>query len=93
MGARHACEGPRGGRFGTYCTAQVRRTAAIASAIEAMAALGCPLMQSGTGFGVGGAGDGAFAYIDATAVLGMIVEPIEPPSSLPPPDSIWPQGS
>ena len=34
-----------------------------------------------------------FAYIDATAALGMIVEPIEPPSSLPPPDSIWPPGS
>ena len=62
----------------------------VAQAIEAMAALGYPLMQSGTGFGVGGDGDGAYAYIDTTAALGLIVEAIEQPSSLPPPDAIWP---
>ena len=65
----------------------------VAAAIDAMTALGCPLMQSGSGFGVGGEGDGAYAYIDATATLGVIVEPIEPPSSLPPPDAIWPSSS
>jgi catechol 2,3-dioxygenase-like lactoylglutathione lyase family enzyme len=65
----------------------------VPQVIASMAALGCPLMQSGSGFGVGGDGDGAYAYIDATAVLGMIVEPIEQPSSLPPPDAIWPQGA
>jgi hypothetical protein len=55
-----------------------------------MAELGYPLMQSGRGFGVGGDGDGAYAYIDTTAALGLIVEAIEQPSSLPPPDAIWP---
>jgi methylmalonyl-CoA/ethylmalonyl-CoA epimerase len=62
----------------------------VAQAIEAMAELGYPLMQSGRGFGVGGDGDGAYAYIDTTAALGLIVEAIEQPSSLPPPDAIWP---
>jgi len=61
----------------------------VAKVIESMAAIGCPLMQFGTGFGVGGEGDGTYAYIDATAALGLIVEPIEQPSSLPPPDAIW----
>ena len=65
----------------------------VAQAIEAMAALGYPVMQSGSGFGAGGDGDGAYAYIDTIAALGVIVETIEQPSSLPPPDAIWPAGS
>ncbi len=62
----------------------------VPQAITEMEALGYPAIQIGTGFGAGGAGDGAFAYFDATATLGMIVETVEPPSSLPPPDSTWP---
>ena len=65
----------------------------VADAIASLTALGCPLVQAGYGFGVGGEGDGAYAYVDATATLGMIVEPIEQPSSLPPPDAIWRPGA
>lgn len=65
----------------------------VAQAVESMAELGCPVMQAGTGFGARGDGDGAYAYIDATAALGVIVEPIEQPSSLPPPDAIWLAGA
>jgi methylmalonyl-CoA/ethylmalonyl-CoA epimerase len=65
----------------------------LAEVVEAMAELGYPVMQSGRGFGVDGDRDGAYAYIDMTAALGVIVEPIEQPSSLPPPEAIWPAGS
>jgi methylmalonyl-CoA/ethylmalonyl-CoA epimerase len=61
----------------------------LTAATEAMAALGYAEIQSGTGFGTLGAGDGGYAYYDAAAALGIVVEAIEQPSKLPPPDRIW----
>jgi methylmalonyl-CoA/ethylmalonyl-CoA epimerase len=61
----------------------------VEQATASMQALGCPAMQSGECFGA--AGDGAYAYYDATPILGLIVEAAEPPKSgLPPPQSLWP---
>jgi methylmalonyl-CoA/ethylmalonyl-CoA epimerase len=57
----------------------------VEEAIASMAALGIPVTQSGTGFGVAGDDDGAYAYFDSTGSLGVIVEAVEPPSSLPEP--------
>jgi methylmalonyl-CoA/ethylmalonyl-CoA epimerase len=52
---------------------------------------GYPVIQSGSGFGVGG--DGAYAYFDTADELGVIVEAFEPPESLPEPDFVWPSPS
>ncbi len=61
----------------------------VAEATAAMQTLGCPVIQSGAGFGA--AGDGEFAYYDANTSLGMIVEAVVPPASgLGDPDSLWP---
>jgi hypothetical protein len=54
-----------------------------------MAALGIAVIQSGTGFGAAGDGDGAYAYFDSASSFGVITEAVEPPSSLPAP-TIWP---
>jgi methylmalonyl-CoA/ethylmalonyl-CoA epimerase len=62
----------------------------VERAVASMAVLGVPVIQSGTGFGARGDGDGAYAYFDSAGSLGVIVEAVEPPSSLPPPDSLWP---
>jgi methylmalonyl-CoA/ethylmalonyl-CoA epimerase len=60
----------------------------VAEATAAMKTLGCPVIQSGTGFGA--AGDGELAYYDAHTSLGMIVEAVVPPASgLGEPDSLW----
>jgi methylmalonyl-CoA/ethylmalonyl-CoA epimerase len=61
----------------------------MAEATAAMKTLGCPVIQSGTGFGV--AGDGEFVYYDASTSLGMIVEAVVPAASgLGEPDALWP---
>jgi methylmalonyl-CoA/ethylmalonyl-CoA epimerase len=57
-------------------------------AVASMAALGCAVIHSGRGFGA--EGDGAYANFDPIASLGMIVEVVEPPASMPEPDAIWP---
>ncbi len=56
--------------------------------IEAMAARGYPLLQSGRGFGVDG--DGAYAYFDTETDLGCIIEAIAMPRAMPPPERIYP---
>jgi methylmalonyl-CoA/ethylmalonyl-CoA epimerase len=57
----------------------------VEQAIASMAALGITVIQSGTGFGAAGESDGAYAYFDSIGSLGVIVEAVEPPSSLPEP--------
>ena len=37
-----------------------------------------------TGFGIGPGRDGAWAYFDTSAALGVMVEAVEPPSAMPP---------
>ena len=54
--------------------------------IERMAALGIALLQSGRGFGVDG--DGAYAYFDTGPTLGCIIEAIEFPREMPPPERV-----
>jgi catechol 2,3-dioxygenase-like lactoylglutathione lyase family enzyme len=60
----------------------------IDAEIEAMAAKGYPLLQSGRGFGVDG--DVAYAYFDSEHELGCIVEAIELPKQMPPPEYVVP---
>jgi len=61
----------------------------IDAEIEAMAAKGYPLLQSGRGFGVDG--DGAYAYFDTERELRCIMEAIELPRQMPPPERIYPK--
>jgi catechol 2,3-dioxygenase-like lactoylglutathione lyase family enzyme len=42
------------------------------------------------GSGIGPQRDGAYAYFDTTRDLGFVVEAVEPPTSMPEPDRIWP---
>jgi methylmalonyl-CoA/ethylmalonyl-CoA epimerase len=56
----------------------------IDAEIEAMAAKGYPLLQSGRGFGADG--DGAYAYFDSEHHFGCIVEAIQLPRQMPPPE-------
>lgn len=60
----------------------------LAEEVAGMTEAGYPVIQSGSGFGAGG--DGAYAYFDTAADLGVIVEAFEPPRSLPEPDFVWP---
>jgi methylmalonyl-CoA/ethylmalonyl-CoA epimerase len=43
-----------------------------------------------TGSGLGPERDGAYAYFDTTRALGFVVEAVEPPTSMPEPDRVWP---
>jgi hypothetical protein len=56
-----------------------------------MADAGYSVIQSGRGFGT--ADDGAYAYFDTEDHLGFLVEALEPPASMPTPESIWSRGS
>jgi catechol 2,3-dioxygenase-like lactoylglutathione lyase family enzyme len=58
----------------------------IDAEIERMAGLGVALLQSGRGFGVDG--DGAYAYFDTEPTLGCIIEAIEFPREMPPPERV-----
>jgi methylmalonyl-CoA/ethylmalonyl-CoA epimerase len=60
----------------------------IDAEIARMAARGYPLLQSGRGFGADG--DGAYAYFDTERALGCIVEAIERPKRMPPPERRYP---
>jgi catechol 2,3-dioxygenase-like lactoylglutathione lyase family enzyme len=60
----------------------------VRSAIAQMAAVGYPLVQRGAGLGP--QRDGAWAYFDTTETLGLMIEAVEPPTSMPPIDFIWP---
>ena len=46
-------------------------------------------MQSGSG--IGRHRDGAWAYIDTSDALGLMVEPIELTTELPPTEFTWPR--
>jgi methylmalonyl-CoA/ethylmalonyl-CoA epimerase len=58
------------------------------TALAEAAAEGLAVLQSGSGFGV--AGDGDYAYLDTTESFGMIVELVQRPSQMPPPDHVFP---
>lgn len=60
----------------------------IDAAIAAMAERGYALLQSGRGFGADG--DGAYAYFDTEADHGCILEAIERPRQMPPPEYRYP---
>lgn len=63
----------------------------IDAAIAAMTERSYALLQSGRGFGVDG--DGAYAYFDTEADHGCILEAIERPRQMPPPEYRYPPGS
>jgi catechol 2,3-dioxygenase-like lactoylglutathione lyase family enzyme len=60
----------------------------LEAAIADMAAAGFPVLQSGRDYGVDG--DGGYAYFETGAALGCIVEAIERPRALPPPERTYP---
>jgi methylmalonyl-CoA/ethylmalonyl-CoA epimerase len=49
---------------------------------------GYPLVYSGAGLGP--QRDGAWAYFDTTQALGLMLEAVEPPTSMPPVEFVWP---
>jgi hypothetical protein len=61
----------------------------VADAVARMAAAGNDAVQRGAGFGAGR--DGAWAYFDTTAALGLMVEAVEPPSSMLAAEFTWPR--
>jgi catechol 2,3-dioxygenase-like lactoylglutathione lyase family enzyme len=56
-------------------------------AMTDMTAAGYQILQSGSGYGIGG--DGGFAYFDTRDDLGAILEAIEVPKQRRPPDFRW----
>jgi hypothetical protein len=58
----------------------------VEAEIARMADAGFALLQSGHGFGLDG--DGAYAYFDSGASLGCIIEAIEFPREMPPPERV-----
>jgi hypothetical protein len=58
----------------------------IEAEIQRMAGEGIALLQSGHGFGLDG--DGAYAYFDTESTLGCIIEAIEFPRQMPPPERV-----
>jgi catechol 2,3-dioxygenase-like lactoylglutathione lyase family enzyme len=61
----------------------------IHAEIANMKTLGYDVLQSGGGFGQHG--DGAYAYFDTASSLGCIIEAIERPGAMPPPERVYPQ--
>jgi hypothetical protein len=62
--------------------------ASVSDAIQEATAAGYDVVQSGAG--IGPKRDGAWAYIDTSAALGLMIEAVEPPSSMPPVEFTWP---
>ena len=62
----------------------------VASAVAQATEAGYEVVQSGSGIGPGR--DGSWAYIDTTRDLGLIIEAVEPPSSMPAVEFAWPPG-
>ena len=60
----------------------------VRKTVAQMEAAGYPLVHSGRGFGP--QRDGAWAYFDTTQALGLMLEAVEPPTSMPPVDFVWP---
>jgi catechol 2,3-dioxygenase-like lactoylglutathione lyase family enzyme len=65
--------------------------ASVADAVAEATAAGYEVVQSGAGLGP--ERDGAWAYIDTSAALGVMVEAVEPPTSMPPVEFTWPAAS
>ncbi len=63
----------------------------IDAEISAMEARGFALLQRGRGFGT--ADDGAYAYFDTERACGCILEALELPAELAPPERIYPEQS
>ena len=61
----------------------------IDAAIEQMEKAGYQILQSGRGFGTND--DGAYAYFETESALGHIIEAIELPQELPPPERTFPE--
>lgn len=59
--------------------------------IEAAAAAGLDVLQSGRGYGLDG--DGGFAYLDTYERAGILVELIEIPARRRPPEATWSAGA
>ncbi len=59
--------------------------------ISNMASRGVALLQSGRGFGT--ADDGAYAYFDTERACGCILEALEMPQEMPPPERTYPDQS
>jgi methylmalonyl-CoA/ethylmalonyl-CoA epimerase len=60
----------------------------VEEAVAEAARGGLRVLQSGRGYGLGG--DGAYAYMDTEALLGMIVEFIEFPKERVAPEAVYP---
>jgi len=60
----------------------------VADAVAQAARAGFEVVQSGSG--IGPHRDGAWAYIDTSDALGLMVEPIELTTELPPTELTWP---
>ncbi len=63
----------------------------IDAEISAMEARGFALLQSGRGFGT--ADDGEYAYFDTERACGCILEALEMPQEMPPPERTYPDQS
>jgi methylmalonyl-CoA/ethylmalonyl-CoA epimerase len=61
----------------------------VPAAVGQMKEAGYPVVQSGSG--IGPKRDGAWAYLDTTDALGLMVEAVEPPTSMPPVEFVWPR--
>ncbi len=61
----------------------------IDTAIQQMEKAGYKLLQSGRSFGTNN--DGAYAYFETESALGHIVEAIEMPAEMPPPERTYPE--
>jgi hypothetical protein len=57
------------------------------AAVEAMAAAGYPVIQSGAGYGLDG--DGGFTYFDTVADFGLVAEVRCPPKRRSEPELVW----
>jgi methylmalonyl-CoA/ethylmalonyl-CoA epimerase len=61
----------------------------VPDAIVQMADAGYPVVHRGSGLGL--QHDGAWAYFDTTDALGMMIEAVQPPTSMPPIEFVWPR--
>jgi methylmalonyl-CoA/ethylmalonyl-CoA epimerase len=63
----------------------------VPNAVTQMADAGYPVIHRGSGLGP--QRDGAWAYFDTTDAFGLMIEAVEPPTSMPPTEFTWPQGT
>jgi hypothetical protein len=61
----------------------------VPAAVAGAAAAGYEVVENGSG--IGPERDGSWAYIDTTADLGLMIEAVEPPSSMPAIEFVWPE--